>query len=109
LTYLNRYYGVKFDNFNIKELMLFKPDFYGKNVSVLDRLIEIGSKEDYIKGSRTQESFREVVAKNTLSGNLHDFLTYNMKLFTNETDINVWFKKAIENNAYVVEQPSTNP
>ncbi|MTV97391.1 hypothetical protein GM532_15000, partial [Streptococcus pneumoniae] len=47
LTYLNRYYGVKFDNFNIKELMLFKPDFYGKNVSVLDRLIEIGSKEDY--------------------------------------------------------------
>ncbi|WP_156673098.1 ZmpA/ZmpB/ZmpC family metallo-endopeptidase [Streptococcus pneumoniae] len=109
LAYLNRYYGVKFDNFNIKELMLFKPDFYGKNVSVLDRLIEIGSKEDYIKGSRTQESFREVVAKNTLSGNLHDFLTYNMKLFTNETDINVWFKKAIENNAYVVEQPSTNP
>ncbi|HGR7765949.1 TPA: ZmpA/ZmpB/ZmpC family metallo-endopeptidase [Streptococcus pneumoniae] len=109
LTYLNRYYGVKFDNFNIKELMLFKPDFYGKNVSVLDRLIEIGSKEDYIKGSRTQESFREVVAKNTLFGNLHDFLTYNMKLFTNETDINVWFKKAIENNAYVVEQPSTNP
>ncbi|HGR4055325.1 TPA: ZmpA/ZmpB/ZmpC family metallo-endopeptidase [Streptococcus pneumoniae] len=109
LTYLNRYYGVKFDNFNIKELMLFKPDFYGKNVSVLDRLIEIGSKEDYIKGSRTQESFREVVAKNTLSGNLHDFLTYNMKLFTNETDINVWFKKAIENNVYVVEQPSTNP
>ncbi|HEU9791234.1 TPA: G5 domain-containing protein [Streptococcus pneumoniae] len=109
LTYLNRYYGVKFDNFNIKELMLFKPDFYGKNVSVLDRLIEIGSKEDYIKGSRTQESFREVVAKNTLSGNLHDFLTYNMKLFTNETDINVWFKKAIENNAYVVEQPSTSP
>lgn len=109
LTYLNHYYGVKFDNFNIKELMLFKPDFYGKNVSVLDRLIEIGSKEDYIKGSRTQESFREVVAKNTLSGNLHDFLTYNMKLFTNEADINVWFKKAIENNAYVVEQPSTNP
>ncbi|WP_083965977.1 ZmpA/ZmpB/ZmpC family metallo-endopeptidase [Streptococcus pneumoniae] len=109
LTYLNRYYGVKFDNFNIKELMLFKPDFYGKNVSVLDRLIEIGSKETDIKGSRTQESFREVVAKNTLSGNLHDFLTYNMKLFTNETDINVWFKKAIENNAYVVEQPSTNP
>ena len=45
LTYLNRYYGVKFDDLNIKEIMLFKPDFYGKNVDVLDRLIEIGSKE----------------------------------------------------------------
>ncbi|HEU9316702.1 TPA: G5 domain-containing protein, partial [Streptococcus pneumoniae] len=32
LTYLNRYYGVKFGDVNIKELMLFKPDFYGKNV-----------------------------------------------------------------------------
>ncbi|HEV0305271.1 TPA: G5 domain-containing protein, partial [Streptococcus pneumoniae] len=29
LTYLNRYYGVKFGDVNIKELMLFKPDFYG--------------------------------------------------------------------------------
>ena len=48
LTYLNRYYGVKFDDVNIKEIMLFKPDFYGKNVDVLDRLIEIGSKENYI-------------------------------------------------------------
>ncbi|MTW38184.1 ZmpA/ZmpB/ZmpC family metallo-endopeptidase, partial [Streptococcus pneumoniae] len=26
LTYLNRYYGVKFGDVNIKELMLFKPD-----------------------------------------------------------------------------------
>ena len=34
LTYLNRYYGVKFDDVNIKELMLFKPDFYGNNVDV---------------------------------------------------------------------------
>ena len=51
LSYLNRYYGVKFDDVNLKQLMLFKPDFYGKNVDVLDRLIEIGSKEDYIKGN----------------------------------------------------------
>ncbi|KXV96953.1 peptidase M26, partial [Streptococcus pneumoniae] len=57
LTYLNRYYGVKFGDVNIKELMLFKPDFYGKNVSVLDRLIEIGSREDNIKGHRTYDAF----------------------------------------------------
>ncbi|MDU2074913.1 MAG: ZmpA/ZmpB/ZmpC family metallo-endopeptidase-related protein, partial [Streptococcus salivarius] len=56
LTYLNRYYGVKFDDLNIKEIMLFKPDFYGKNVDVLDRLIEIGSKENNISGSRTYDA-----------------------------------------------------
>lgn len=49
LSYLNRYYGVKFDDFNIKELMLFKPDFYGKNIDVLDFLIKVGSKENNIK------------------------------------------------------------
>ena len=38
LTYLNRYCGVKFDDLNIKEIMLFKP-VSGKNVDVLDRLI----------------------------------------------------------------------
>ena len=106
LSYLNRYYGVKFDNFNIKQLMLFKPDFYGKNVNVLDRLIEIGSKEDYVKGSRTQDAFREVIAKNTRSGNLIDFLAYNMELFTSNTNLNDWFIHSTEGKVYVVEKQS---
>ena len=109
LSYLNRYYGVKFDDVNLKQLMLFKPDFYGKNVDVLDRLIEIGSKEDYIKGTRTHDAFREVVAKSTLSGNLNDFLKYNMELFTSETDLNDWFIKATKDNVYIVEPETTNP
>ena len=109
LSYLNRYYGVKFDDFNIKQLMLFKPDFYGKNVDVLDRLIEIGSKEDYIKGTRTHDAFREVVAKYTLSGNLNDFLKYNMELFTSDTDLNDWFIKATKDNVYIVEPKTTTP
>ncbi|MFQ7324198.1 YSIRK-type signal peptide-containing protein [Streptococcus oralis] len=109
LSYLNRYYGVKFDDVNLKQLMLFKPDFYGKNVDVLDRLIEIGSKEDYIKGTRTHDAFREVVAKHTRSGNLNDFLQYNMELFTKETDLNDWFIKATKDNVYIVEPETTNP
>ena len=109
LSYLNRYYGVKFDDFNIKPLMLFKPDFYGKNVDVLDRLIEIGSKEDYIKGTRTHDAFREVVAKSTLSGNLNDLLKYNMELFTKDRDLNDWFIKATKDNVYIVEPETTNP
>ena len=109
LTYLNRYYGVKFDDFNIKELMLFKPDFYGKNVSVLDRIINIGSKESYIKGDRTHDAYREVIAGATGKGNLHEFLKYNMELFTSDTDLNDWFIKATKENVYVVEPKTTNP
>ena len=108
LTYLNRYYGVKFDDVNIKEIMLFKPDFYGKNVDVLDRLIEIGSKENNISGSRTYDAFGEVLAKSTLSSDLTDFLNYNRKLFTTIDNMNDWFIDAAKDKVYVVEKASQN-
>ena len=109
LTYLNRYYGVKFDDFNIKELMLFKPDFYGKNVNVLDFLIKIGSKESNIKGDRTLEAYREAIGGVIGIGELNSFLDYNMRLFTSDTDLNDWFIKATKDNVYVVEPKTTTP
>ncbi|MFS9135294.1 ZmpA/ZmpB/ZmpC family metallo-endopeptidase [Streptococcus mitis] len=109
LSYLNRYYGVKFDNFNIKELMLFKPDFYGKNVSVLDFLIKVGSKESNIKGDRTLEAYRETIGGVIGIGELNSFLDYNMRLFTSDTDLNDWFIKATKDNVYIVEPKTTTP
>ena len=109
LTYLNRYYGFKYNDMSIKDLMMFKPDFYGKNVGVIDRLIQIGSREHFLKGDRTQDAYRDVIAGATGKGNLNDFLTYNMKLFTEDTDMNVWYKKAISHTNYVVEKQSSNP
>ena len=109
LSYLNRYYGVKFDDFNIKELMLFKPDFYGKNVNVLDFLIKVGSKESNIKGDRTLEAYRETIGGVIGIGELNSFLDYNMRLFTSDTDLNDWFIKATKDNVYVVEPKTTTP
>lgn len=109
LTYLNRYYGFKYNDMSIKDLMMFKPDFYGKNVSVIDRLIQIGSREHFLKGDRTQDAYRDVIAGATGKGSLHDFLTYNMKLFTEDTDMNVWYKKAVSHTNYIVEKQSSNP
>ena len=109
LSYLNRYYGVKFDNFNIKQLMLFKPDFYGKNVNVLDFLIKIGSKENNIKGDRTLEAYRETIGGVIGIGELNSFLDYNMRLFTNDTNLNDWFIKATKDNVYIVEPATTTP
>ena len=109
MVYLNRYYGVNFDDINIKELMLFKPDFYGKNVSALDFLIKVGSKENNIKGNRTLEAYRETIGGTIGIGELNSFLNYNMRLFTEDTDINVWYKKAVSHTNYVVEKQSSNP
>ncbi|TMR49380.1 LPXTG cell wall anchor domain-containing protein [Streptococcus pseudopneumoniae] len=109
LAYLNRYYGVKFDDFNIKELMLFKPDFYGKNVNVLDFLIKIGSKERNVKGDRTLEAYRETIGGVIGIGELNSFLDYNMRLFTEDTNLNDWFIKATKDNVYIVEPKTTTP
>ena len=108
LTYLNRYYGIEYGDLNIKNMMMFKPDFYGKTPSVIDRLIRIGSQEKNLKGDRTQDAYREMIAGDTGKGDLRSFLDYNMRLFTNDTDLNDWFIHSAK-NVYVVEPETTNP
>ena len=107
LAYLNRYYGINFDNMNIKEIMLFKPDFYGKNIDVLDFLIKIGSSEKNVKGDRTLEAYRENIGGTLGIDELNGFLHYNMNLLTGFTDINDWFKDATKKNLYIAE-PETS-
>ena len=108
LTYLNRYYGIEYGDLNIKNIMMFKPDFYGKTPSVIDRLIRIGSQEKNLKGDRTQDAYREIIAGDTGKGDLRSFLDYNMRLLTNDTDLNDWFIHSAK-NVYVVEPETTNP
>ena len=108
LTYLNRYYGIEYGDLNIKNIMMFKPDFYGKIPSVIDRLIRIGSQEKNLKGDRTQDAYREIIAGDTGKGDLRSFLDYNMRLFTNDNDLNDWFIHSAK-NVYVVEPETTNP
>ena len=110
LSYLNRYYNIKYtdNSMSIKDIMIFKPDFYGKTSSVLDRLINIGSSEKNLKGDRTQDAYREIIASNTGKGSLRNFLEYNMRLFTEDKDINDWFIHSAK-NVYVSEPKTTNP
>ena len=108
LAYLNRYYGIRFADFNLKELMLFKPDFYGQNVDILDRLIELGSRENNLKGDQTHETFARVLAKDTKSEDLHAFLDYNRQLLTTDKDMNDWFVNATKGHVYIAERASKN-
>ena len=109
LSYLNRYYNIKYtdNSMSIKDIMIFKPDFYGKTPSVIDRLINIGSSEKNLKGDRTQDAYREIIAGNTGKGSLRNFLEYNMRLFTEDKDINDWFIHSAK-NVYVSEPKTTN-
>ena len=108
LAYLNRYYGIRFADYNLKELMLIRPDFYGQNVDILDRLIELGSRENNLKGDQTHETFARVLAKDTKSEDLHAFLDYNRQLLTTDKDMNDWFVNATKGHVYIAERASKN-
>ena len=108
LAYLNRYYGIRFADYKLKELMLFRPDFYGQNVDILDRLIELGSRENNLKGDQTHETFARVLAKDTKSEDLHAFLDYNRQLLTTDKDMNDWFVNATKGHVYIAERASKN-
>ncbi|WP_111974554.1 ZmpA/ZmpB/ZmpC family metallo-endopeptidase [Dolosigranulum pigrum] len=105
LTYLNRYYNIRFGDYNIKDLMMYLPEFYsGQGGSLIDRLIKLGSSTEYqLHGRRTHEFFnREFGAP--MGTNLLDFLNFNRELFTEFDNMNDWFKDATKENVKLIER-----
>ena len=104
LTYLNRYYNIRFGEYTIKDLMMYLPEFYsGQGGSLIDRLIKLGSSTEYqLYGRRTHEFFnREFGA--AIGTDLLDFLDFNRELFTDFDNMNDWFKDATKENVKLME------
>lgn len=104
LTYLNRYYNIRFGEYTIKDLMMYLPEFYsGQGGSLIDRLIKLGSSTEYqLYGRRTHEFFnREFGA--AIGTDLLDFLDFNRELFTEFDNMNDWFKDATKENVKLIE------
>ncbi|VRL93085.1 zinc metalloproteinase ZmpB [Streptococcus pneumoniae] len=107
LTYINRYYDVKFSDYNIKKLMLFKPTFHGEKIDLLDRLIRLGSSgENRLKGSENAETFKQLFASETKQKDLVTYLDYNRSLLTNYQTTGEWFKETTKDYIQFEERPS---
>ncbi|NQO18497.1 YSIRK-type signal peptide-containing protein [Streptococcus suis] len=124
LSYLNRLYGIKYGDTNIKNIVLHHADFYKRQLDTLGWLRSFTDKltkhddQFYVsqKGYEDMYFDRLTLANNAaihkerfgaLSsqfGTVRDFLEYNKKLFLGETDSRKWFKEAT--NAFVYEIPS---
>ncbi|MGQ7416939.1 ZmpA/ZmpB/ZmpC family metallo-endopeptidase [Streptococcus suis] len=124
LAYLNRLYGIKYGDTNIKNIVLHHADFYNRQLDTLDWLKSFTDKitkdtdQYYVSQQGYEDMYfdRLTLANNAeihkerfgaLSsqlGTVRDFLEYNKKLFLEETDSRKWFKEAT--NAFVYEIPS---
>ncbi len=107
LTYLERWYNFSYGQVNVKDLVLYHLDFFGKgNASPLDTLIELG-----------KSGFNNLLAKNNVdtygislasyhgTTDLFSTLEHYRKVFLPEKSNNDWFKS--ETKAYIVEEKST--
>ncbi|HEL1625201.1 TPA: YSIRK-type signal peptide-containing protein [Streptococcus suis] len=124
LAYLNRLYGIKYGDTNIKNIVLHHADFYKRQLDTLGWLKSFTDKitkdddQFYVLQNGYEDMYfdRLTLANNAaihkerfgaLSsqlGTVRDFLEYNKKLFLGETDSRKWFKEAT--NAFVYEIPS---
>ncbi|CYV42844.1 ZmpA/ZmpB/ZmpC family metallo-endopeptidase [Streptococcus suis] len=117
LAYMNRWYDIQFDDVNAKNLMMKKADFFGQNVNSLDQLIRIGSMgAEMLKPKNNYALASQVIAKESIDGDLFDYLEGYRKAFVPDKTTNDWFRTTtkatiIETNSRVPEvlEKQTNP
>ena len=109
LTYLNRWYNINYDNFNVKDLSAYKLDFYGKNdVSVLDTIIALGkSGLENLKAKNNYTAYDNSLSEATGKRGLFNYLEGYRQLFLPYKTNNEWLKT--NTKAYIVEAKSDVP
>ncbi len=109
LTYLNRWYNINYDTFNVKDLSAYKLDFYGKNdVSVLDTIIALGkSGLENLKTKNNYTAYDNSLSEATGKRGLFNYLEGYRQLFLPYKTNNEWLKT--NTKAYIVEAKSDVP
>ena len=106
LTYLERWYNFSYGQVNVKDLVLYHLDFFGKgNASPLDTLIELGkSGFNNLLAKNNVDTYGISLASHHGTTDLFSTLEHYRKVFLPEKSNNDWFKS--ETKAYIVEEKS---
>ncbi|VSU30764.1 immunoglobulin A1 protease [Streptococcus pneumoniae] len=107
LTYLERWYNFSYGQVNVKDLVMYHPDFFGKgNTSPLDTLIELGkSGFNNLLAKNNVDTYGISLASHHGTTDLFSALETYRKVFLPNTSNNDWFKK--QTKAFIVEEKST--
>ena len=106
LTYLERWYNFSYGQVNVKDLVLYHLDFFGKgNALPLDALIELGkSGFNNLLAKNNVDTYGISLANHHGTTDLFSTLEHYRKVFLPNTSNNDWFKS--ETKAYIVEEKS---
>ncbi len=106
MSYLERWYNFSYGQVNVKDLVLYHLDFFGKgNASPLDTLIELGkSGFNNLLAKNNVDTYGISLANHHGTTDLFSTLEHYRKVFLPNTSNNDWFKS--ETKAYIVEEKS---
>ncbi|MCC3167282.1 ZmpA/ZmpB/ZmpC family metallo-endopeptidase [Streptococcus sanguinis] len=106
LTYLERWYNFNYGDVNIKDLVMYHMDFFGKgNVSPLDTIIELGkSGYNNLLAKNNVDAYSISLANNNATKDLFSMLANYREVFLPNKTNNQWFKE--QTKAYIVEEKS---
>jgi len=107
MSYLERWYNFSYGQVNIKDLVLYHLNFFGKgNASPLDTLIELGkSGFNNLLAKNNVDTYGISLASHHGTTDLFSTLENYRKVFLPNTSNNDWFKK--QTKAFIVEEKST--
>jgi len=106
LTYLERWYNFNYGDVNVKDLVMYHMDFFGKgNVSPLDTIIELGkSGFNNLLAKNNVDAYNISLANNNATKDLFSTLANYREVFLPNKTNNQWFKE--QTKAYIVEEKS---
>ena len=106
LTYLERWYNFNYGDVNVKDLVMYHMDFFGKgNVSPLDTIIELGkSGFNNLLAKNNVDTYSISLANNNATKDLFSTLANYREVFLPNKTNNQWFKE--QTKAYIVEEKS---
>ena len=106
LTYLERWYNFNYGDVNVKDLVMYHMDFFGKgNVSPLDTIIELGkSGFNNLLAKNNVDAYSISLANNNGTKDLFSALANYREVFLPHKTNNQWFKE--QSKAYIVEEKS---
>ncbi|VJD00429.1 immunoglobulin A1 protease [Streptococcus pneumoniae] len=106
MSYLERWYNFSYGQVNVKDLVMYHPDFFGKgNTSPLDTLIELGkSGFNNLLAKNNVDTYAISLASHHGTTDLFSTLENYRKVFLPDKTNNDWFKS--QTKAYIVEKKS---
>lgn len=106
LTYLERWYNFNYGDVNVKDLVMYHMDFFGKgNVSPIDTIIELGkSGFNNLLAKNNVDAYSISLANNNGTKELFSTLVNYREVFLPHKTNNQWFKE--QTKAYIVEEKS---